>query len=314
MGLFKKKTTDNIPGRRRHNDTPVREPATPSRNQYTFQRNRTLTGSTSNDLSTTRYQTDLQSPRTQAHHLAMRRRKISATLLTVIAITAVLGFLLSQFTGRVVAVSGDSAVSRSVDALMYEQAINDYLGANPLERFRFALDMPKLTQYLTQKLPEVENVSSVSMGGIGETNFALIMRRPIAGWTIDSKQYFVDSYGIAFERNYYASPDVEIIDQSGVSVQKGSAVASNRFLGFVGRVVALSKNSGYTVVQAIIPQDTTRQLEIRIKDVTPLVKLSIDRPAGEQIEDMSRALGYLSSHGLKPGYVDVRVSGKAFYM
>lgn len=313
MRLFNKKTTD-IPARRRQGDIPVREPAVPRRDQYTFQRNRTLTGSTSNGVKTTQYRSDLESPRTQAHHLALQRRKIGGVLLTVVAITSVLSFLLFQFTAKVTAVSGDSTVSKSLDSAAYDQAINDYLGANPLERFRFALDQSKLTSYLAQKLPEVESVSRVSAGGIGDTNYSLVMRHPVAGWTIGNKQYFVDSHGIAFERNYYTNPDVEIIDQSGVSVQQGSAIASNRFLGFVGRVVAVSKASGFVVTQAIIPKDTTRQLEIRINGVTPLVKLSIDRPVGEQIEDMSRALGYLSSHGLKPSYVDVRVSGKAFYM
>jgi len=90
-------------------------------------------------------------------------------------------------------------------------------------------------------------------------------------------------------------------------------VASNRFLGFVGRIVALSKSSGYTVTQAVLPVGTTRQLEIRLKDVVPIVRLSIDRPAGEQVEDMSRTLGYFIGRGEAPAYVDVRVSGKAFY-
>lgn len=313
MRLFNKKTTD-IPARRRQSDIPVREPAVPRRDQYTFQRNRTLTGSTSNSVKTTQYRSDLESPRTQAHHLAIQRRKIGVTLLTVVAITAVLSFLLFQFTAKVTAVSSDSTVLRSVDSAVYDQAINDYLGANPLERFRFALNVSKLTSYLAQKLPEVESVSGVGAGGIGDTDYALTMRHPVAGWKISDKQYFVDSHGIAFERNYYGNPDVEIIDQSGISVQQGSAIASNRFLSFVGRVVALSKSSGYVVTQAIIPQDTTRQLEIRINGVVPLIKLSIDRPVGEQIEDMSRVLGYLTGHGLKPGYVDVRVSGKAFYL
>ncbi len=313
MRLFNKKTTD-IPARRRQSDIPLRETATPRRGQYTFQRNRTLTGSTSNSLSTSHHHTDMESPRSQAHHLAIQRRKIGVTLLTVVLITAILSFLLFQFTAKVTAITGDSTISHSIDSVVYEKAINNYLGANPLERFRFALDIPKLTSYLVQNLPEVESVSGVSSGGIGQADFSLSMRHPVAGWTIDSKQYFVDSHGIAFERNYYANPDVQIIDQSGIAVQQGSAIASNRFLGFVGRVVALAKTNGYAVTQAIIPQDTTRQLAIRINGVTPLVKLSIDRPVGEQIEDMSRALGYISSHGLKPSYVDVRVSGKAFYM
>jgi hypothetical protein len=52
---------------------------------------------------------------------------------------------------------------------------------------------------------------------------------------------------------------------------------------------------------------------IVLQGMTTQVKLLIDRGAGEQVEDMDHALVYLKSHGLAPGYIDVRVSGKAFY-
>lgn len=313
MGLFKKKSIDT-PRRRHFVEGEVREPASINRQQHIFQRNRTLTGSISNNLSTTHHRTDLESPRTQAHHLAMQRRKIGGVLFIVVAIATLTLCLLLQFTARVTVVVTGVPPSHSIDKAIYERAVNDYLSANPIERLRFALNKTNLASYLTQKLPEVDGLSRVELGAIGESNYILTMRQPVAGWTINNKQYFVDAKGLAFDRNYYASPGVDIIDQSGVGVQQGLAVASNRFLGFVGRVVALSKSSGFTVVQAIIPEGTTRQLEIRIQDVAPLVKLSVDRPVGEQIEDMSRSLKYLSSQGLTPSYIDVRVSGKAFYI
>ena len=91
------------------------------------------------------------------------------------------------------------------------------------------------------------------------------------------------------------------------------AIASNRFLSFVGRVVSLTKASGYTVVQAMLPAETTRELEIKLKEGDYLVKLSIDRPVGEQVEDMIAAVRYFTGSGQTPKYIDVRVSGKAFY-
>jgi len=311
MGLFKKKTPD-APRRRRSVEGDSRPSATADNTERIFQRNRTLTGSISNNLSTTHHKTDLESPRTQAHHLALQRRKIGGVLLIVVAIATLI--LLFQFTARAAVVVSDASFSVPADAAIYEKVINDYLGKHPIERLRFALDKTNLNNYLIQKLPEVDELLNVKYDSIGRSSYSLTMRRPVAGWVINNKQYFVDSKGLAFDRNYYASPGVEIIDQSGIGVQQGLAVASNRFLSFVGRVVALSKASGFTVQQAIIPLDTTRQLEIRLKDVAPLVKLSIDRPVGEQVEDMSRSLNYLSSHGMAPAYVDIRVSGKAFYL
>ncbi len=312
MGFLKKKTPDT-PRRRASPEREVRQVSSADR-QQTFQRNRTLTGSVSNSLSNTHHRTDMESPRTKAHHLAMRRRKIGGILLVVVAIATIIFGLLMQFTARVSVAVSDPSISSVIDQTAYDNAINDYLSANPLERLRFALNQGRLSDYLMQKLPEVDGLSGVQFAKIGETNFILTMRRPVAGWTIGNKQYYVDAKGIAFEHNYYANPGVEIVDQSGVGVQDGLAIASNRFLGFVGKVVAQSKTSGYMVQQAIIPQDTTRELEVKLQNVVPLVKLSVDRPVGDQVEDMSRALHYLASHGINPSYIDVRVSGKAFYM
>lgn len=314
MGLLRKKTPKNaLPGRRQSFARDTRSPAATPERQYVFARNRTLTGSTSTRLSDIHRQTDLQSPRSHAHHLALRRRKIGMIFLIILAISAFLFMLLMQFTATITISISDTSLSKKIDNQLYEKAINDYLGIHPLSRLRFALDRKSLNEYLSVTVPEVADVTDVSLGAIGETNITLTMRRPVAGWTINSQQYFVDAQGIAYERNYFAAPSVEIIDNSGVALEQGTTVASNRFLAFVGRVVALSKERDYVVTRAIIPTGTTRQLEVVLQDVVPHVKLSIDRPAGEQVEDMARALDYLKTKKSKPSYIDVRVSGKAFY-
>jgi cell division septal protein FtsQ len=166
---------------------------------------------------------------------------------------------------------------------------------------------------MTSKLPEVSNVSQRGAVALGKTNYTITVREPVAGWKIGNKQFYVDSRGVAFETNYYIEPSLQIVDESGVASKTGMAVASNKLLSFVGRVVAQSNSKGYTVIEAILPSDTTRQLKIKLKDSNIMVKLSIDRSAGEQIEDMDRAIKFIKTKGMYPSYIDVRVSGKAFY-
>ncbi len=312
MGLFQKKS--DTPRRRQADlkNTPTRQ-VSPSAQNDMFRRNRTLTGSTSNQLSNNHHDTNLQSPRTHAHNLALRRRKVGGILIIVIIGGAVLYWLLSQFTAQVNIVVSDTTLSRPLKAESYASVISKYLDLNPMARLRFGLDKQGLTSYLIRVMPEVASVSQDSGVSPGITNFTLTMRRPVAGWSLGGKQYFVDANGVAFEQNYFGNPDVQIVDNSGVSVQQGSAVASNRFLGFVGRIVSLAQGYGYKVTQAVLPLGTTRELEVTISNVTPKVRLSIDRPAGEQAEDMNNALKYLAAKGGNPTYVDVRVSGKAFY-
>jgi cell division septal protein FtsQ len=306
--LFKKKQSD-ISRRRlagRDADAPI--------SSDIFRRNRTLTGTTSNRLASTNAKSDLESSRTRVHHLSIQRRKIFSILLIVSVSAVFLWVLVSNFTATVTVGLSDMSISKPINTSPYEKAIQEYLGDNPMSRLRPVLDQSALAVYVSSGLPEVADVVQLSTMGIGETNFVITMRQPVAGWRINDKQYYVDSKGIPFEKNYFSAPTVQIVDDSGVSLQaSGTAIASKRFLSFVGRIVSLAKTSGYTVTQAILPANTTRELEVRLKENNFLVKLSIDRPAGEQVEDMVRAVQYFTSHSQTPSYIDVRVSGKAFY-
>jgi len=301
--MFSRQKKQDVPSRRTAN-TESRPASTLDNSQ--FRRNRTMSGVVRPDQPGA-------SPRAHVHHLTRRRQKVSGILFLVIGIMVLLIILITQLTARVVVAGSTKALSTPIDTGAYEKVINDYLGIHPSARFRAALNEDDLSDYASTIVPEVSRIEQTGVENIIDTRYTITFRQPIAGWQINGRQYFVDELGVVFQKNYYETPSVQIIDQSGVSPEQGSTVASARLLSFVGRVVALSKDGGYQVTEAILPVGTTRQLEVRLKDVRPLVKLSIDRGAGEQVEDMTRALRHLTSKGQSPEYVDVRISGRAVY-
>lgn len=311
MALFSKKQPDTP--RRRQAD-PVKERAVDDDfgDRYTFRRNRTLTGSASSKVvSTNESNAQLKSPRVQAHDLARQRRHLGAVLLFVIVSAVALYGLISQFTAGVVVKAED--VSMKLDPI-YEKTIQGYLSRQPVERLRFLLNTSALNDYLQMAAPEIGSIKIDGSAGFGKTSFIVTMRNPIAGWSVNGQQQYVDATGTSFGRNYFSTPTVQIVDDSGAHVAPGQAVASNQFLGFVGRLVGLAKVRGYTVAQVVIPGGTTRQVELRLTGLSYPVKFSIDRAAGEQIEDMDRSVVWLKQHSISPMYLDVRVSGKAFYL
>lgn len=311
MTLFSKKQSD-VPRRRLQADKlAARATETSLEERYAFRRNRTITGSSASTVSSANESNaQLKSVRVQAHELSNRRRHLGAVLLVVLMGCAVLYGLISQFTAAAVVKTNDSSIK--LDA-SYDTIIQSYLTSHPLERLRFLTDVKQLSTYVESKAPEVADVHMGDSAGFGKTTFVLAMREPIAGWSIHNQQQYVDSTGTAFVRNYFPSPSVQIIDNSGIQVRAGRAVASNRFLGFVGRAVGLAKIQGYTVQQVIIPSGTTREVELRLGGVGFPIKLSVDRSAGEQVEDMARVLVWLQKRAITPEYIDVRVAGKAFY-
>lgn len=311
MKLFSRSSKVQQPGRRSSRNAPGHADVSYERDNTTFRRNRTLTGSVSSRIASVgETNADMKSARVHTHELTQKRRHLGALFLGVLMVALILFGLISQFTAKVV-VKADGVATLDES---YQEAIQSYLSTHPAERLRFLLNTQQLTHYLQSKTPEVASVKEVDFEAFGASTFKVIMRNPIAGWTIQNKQQYVDASGVAFARNYFPAPSVQIIDNSGAQVQVGQTVASNRFLGFVGRTVGLAASQNITVTQVIIPLGTTREVELRIDGVSYPIKLTIDRPVGEQVEDMANALAWFKAQNKTPQYIDVRISGRAFYL
>lgn len=311
MALFSRKKEADMPRRRQAALREERQAQQDEQASRLFKRNQTLTGSASSKVTSLgESNAQLKSPRVQAHELTRKRRHIGATLVTVLTVCGLLYFFVTQLTATVL--TRASVATIKLDA-SYAQAISDYLATQPLERLRIFTNMDHLNAYVAAKVPEVARVDMVGNAGYGNTLFTLTLRKPIVSWNINGHIQYVDDTGVSFARNYFATPAVQVVDKSGVQIQAGQTIASNRFLAFVGRSVGLAKQQGLTVTQVIIPEGTTRQIELQLQGVSYPVKFSIDRGVGEQIEDMARAVHWLQAHGQNPQYLDVRVSGEAFY-
>jgi hypothetical protein len=221
------------------------------------------------------------------------------------------GVLITQFVGKVTAV--ETTPNGAIDTSKYTQVLDDYYGAHPFERFRFALNTQRLSEYLTQKAPEVSNMKITGASGIAQATMTLTFRQPVVVWEISRQKYYVDADGHDFNLNYYPEPTVVVKDQSGISPDAG-AVASNRFLHFLGRVVSLTNASGIATVNGvIIPPNTTREVDLQLEGRGFIVKTLLDRDPAAQTTDVLNILKYLDARGIKPQYVDVRIAGKAFY-
>lgn len=312
MKLPRRKKSTEQPQRRRISAERIAENRqNDQRNQAIFRRNRTLVGSLSSEVTSASELTgDLRSPRAHVHHLSAHRRRLGTLFILVIGAVLFLVWLLYEFTAGIdVSPTSGIAITQS----RYEHAINDYFAAHPFERFRVLLNEGSLTSYLAQVTPEVSSASSDGSAGFATSQFDLTFRRPVVGWLIGAHEYYVDDNGVSFQVNYFEQPTVKIVDQSGIPETAGTTVASSRFLRFVGLAVTLAKADGLAITQAIIPPDTTHEIEVIVTGHTYPIKLSLDRPVGEQIDDMQHALAYFDGRGQHPQYIDLRVSGKAYY-
>ncbi len=310
MPLFsrKSKSDNRTPRRRRTADTA----GTPERQETLYTRGRTRAGATSHTLRAADERAlHAATPREKVHHLTHLRRRLSIVLSVLLVVIICLAFFLQQFTARVTVDFGDAP--RVADNATYEQVLQAHLTQNPLDRLRFNMDDERLTAFVTSKLPEVESVAQTGYGGLVTSDFAITLRKPVVSWQVEDKQYFVDAHGVSFTKNVYPAPVVKIVDNSGVEYTSGMAIASERFLRFVGQAVAFANKSDLEVTAVTIPTGTSRQVALTIKDHPYQVIMSIDRSVGEQVEDMVRSLNFFDTLDRHPTYVDLRVKGKAFF-
>ncbi len=282
--------------------------------RYAFRRNRTLTGSLSSGVSSVNeHRAELKSARVHTHDLRKRRRRLTAVFIVVAGMAGMLAWLIFESIAvpQVVA----TGIVAPLDNALYERKIQDYLNGHFLERSRVTLNVERLAAYLQDEgCPEVASISpDMQFSGIGASRLTLTMRKPVVGWKTGSTQLYVDVEGNAFQRNYFPVPGVQIVDETGIQATNNQVLASNRFLSFIGKTIGRFSVEGLTVTKVVLPVGTTRQLLVSLEGVDYPVKVSVDRSAAEQAEDAARSIRYLQGKGIGAEYIDVRVSGKAYY-
>lgn len=109
------------------------------------------------------------------------------------------------------------------------------------------------------------------------------------------------------------NPGAEYQIQAEVVDETGSEQISRRTLDYIGLLEQDLNELGIKMTRATLPVNTSRELYIDTDAGTTYFKVSLDRGTGVTAEDIARMLKYLQDRGLAPGYVDVRVEGKAYY-
>lgn len=106
------------------------------------------------------------------------------------------------------------------------------------------------------------------------------------------------------------APTVQIVDERG----DGYAEKSDRLRNYIGQLEKDFSDAGYKLVKVVLPAEKLREVDAYIEGRGEYYKCHLDRGTAETVEDATRMMRYLDGQGIKPGYVDVRLEGKAYYL
>jgi hypothetical protein len=303
MRLFKKKQ-----------QPVVRQPQLmQGQNDYVFRRSRTLTGSASTQVNAPAAgRGQLKTDRLKLHELKGHRRKVLRMLGGVLVVVGALAFMLANFI-ITPAVTAPQKAGKPLQSRAYVDTMFVYFADHPLERFGFLLNTAGLEAYLKHTHNEVLSAAINRDWYGGNVRVDIFFRTPLLAWKTGAQQFYVDSQGIAFTYNHFAAPTVAVTDQTGLPPNQSGAVASTRFIRFLGQMVgAVNEYKKGKVVAVIIPP-STREIDLKLEGREYLIKTNSDRDPLQQAEDIAAALTRLDERGIKPQYVDLRVAHKAYF-
>ncbi len=263
-------------------------------------------------LSTFQSAKSEQSERMRLHHLRQLRRRIVALIVVLLGVVAFGVALLLQYTGSLSGVKTSDGVALSTaDQQRYIDIVNKYYNQNKFDRFSFVRRNSVLSAFVKEQAPEVAEIK-VRSSGIMQSSLSIEFRHPVAQWKNGTKASFVDESGVVFERNYFTEPTLSIEDNSGAKGADGMAASSN-FLSFVGQTATALQKQQLQVQRVVIPRGAARYVEFYLAGRDYPFKAQITRNATSQAADIAAMVRYVDSKGIRPSYIDCRVTGKAFW-
>lgn len=280
---------------------------------YEFRRSRTITGSSSpNVRSSAEPRSQLKTERLKLHDLKQLRLKLIKILLVLLLLLVLAFWAVENYISNVTILYSQTGRTAPPTS-SYQQTIMHYFAYQPLERFGFMLDSSHLETYLRSQHSEILSLKVAKEWYGGGEKFTVTFRKPLLAWQVGSQKFYVDDKGVAFGYNYFGGNVMSVNDQSGVVPDANGAIASRRFIRFLGKLVAAVNGVGKGQVSEVIVPASTREVDLKLANRNYPIKTHIDRDPSQLAEDLKNALKFFDDNHATPAYIDLRVANRAFY-
>jgi cell division septal protein FtsQ len=200
-------------------------------------------------------------------------------------------------------------VTTPTEADNVKSEVQTLLGKSMTQDNLLTLDTGKLAANLITLDPELKavEVHRIWPHGIQVT---VTQKQPALGWSTGNQNYLLDRDGTVIGSLPSGSTLPVVVDGSNLPVQKGQQVVTANFVTFCNDLLANLPSTGLSATGLRV-QDTTFDLYVKTNKGYQLI-FDTTRPAADEIADLKTVLHTLA--GKAPTqYIDMRISGKAYY-
>ncbi len=200
----------------------------------------------------------------------------------------------------------------------YQSAAESILKHSWFDHNKLTIDTGKVERQMKQQFPELSEVS-VTLPLLGHRPFIeLAAVQPVLVLSTKTGLVVVGSNGKAVAAGLKAdNPALKdlpvIIDDSGLTIQTGSAVLPTSQVSFIQALVAQLKAEKLQIDSITLPA-APNQVDVRLKDTAFFIKFNTSIDARQQVGTFLAVKQKLGAENRAPSeYIDVRVEEKAFY-
>ncbi len=109
------------------------------------------------------------------------------------------------------------------------------------------------------------------------------------------------------QQDNYDLGDIVVVNENGGDV-------TNRIKKYVWQISGDLSDLGYNLEKVVLPVGMFREVDLYIKDFSGYIKTNSDRDTAVTAEDIDRMIKYFAEEEIEEiTYLDVRISGKAYY-
>jgi hypothetical protein len=201
---------------------------------------------------------------------------------------------------------------------VYQSAASKILSQSLLNRSKLTINTDEVAAKLVKEYPEIVNASVVvpivdhtPIVEIQPAVSAVILSNSTGDFVIDEQGNDVSQIQSSLVSQFASLPLVT--DQSGLIVKSGEPVLSTTAIQFLDVVTDQFRVKGIKV-QSMTLAPIPYQLNVQLAGDSYYIKFNLQGNARLEVGTYFATSAYLSSQNITPGqYIDVRVSGKAYY-
>lgn len=195
----------------------------------------------------------------------------------------------------------------------YATAMHSILSHSMANRTKLTADLSGSSSQLERQFPELQD-ASMTVPIIGNRPIVYVqLAEPALIVQSPKGTYALNSDGVVLAKLLNTLPNVPVVaDESGTTPSLGKQLLPGTTASFIRSIAYQLKSAKLTVSVFVLPRSSPYEMDVRLEGAKYVIRMNLVESPLEQSGAIVATIQHLSNN-LPSQYIDVRVSGRAYF-